>query len=66
MPKLSELRKLLDQDQRIREDFISTLASFFERHHIEVSVEDLAGVDDIVGYLFSLPPNTISTDPGTR
>ena len=64
MPKIGELRRLLDEDQRMRDDFISTLASFFERHHIEVRLEDLGGADDVVGYLFSsLPTTTAGADP---
>jgi hypothetical protein len=63
MPRITELRRLFDVDQRLREDFISTLAGFFERHHIEVSPEDLEGAEDIVGYLFS-PRPLAATDGG--
>jgi hypothetical protein len=52
--RISDLRRLFEEDQRMREDFISTLTGFFERHHIEVSPEDLKGADDVVGYLFSV------------
>jgi len=52
MPRMSDLWRLLEEDHRLREDFISILGSFFERHNIEVSLEDLQGAEDVVGFLF--------------
>lgn len=53
MPRMRDLPRLLDENPQMREDFIAMLASFFERHHIEVTPEDLQGAEDVVGYLFS-------------
>ncbi|MGH2583967.1 MAG: hypothetical protein ACRDJE_03550 [Dehalococcoidia bacterium] len=65
MPRMSDLWRLLEEDPRLREDFISILGSFFERHSIEVSPEDLQGADDVVGLLFSahLAPSPPTTSP---
>jgi hypothetical protein len=52
VPRMRDLPRLLEENAQIRGDFIAMLASFFERHHIEVTPEDLGEADDIVGYVF--------------
>ncbi|MGH2588627.1 MAG: hypothetical protein ACRDJE_27195, partial [Dehalococcoidia bacterium] len=59
VPRMPDLPRLLDENPQMRADFIMMLASFFERHHIEVSPDDLGEADDIVGYVFG------SHTPGT-
>ncbi|MGH2588018.1 MAG: hypothetical protein ACRDJE_24120 [Dehalococcoidia bacterium] len=62
MPRMRDLPRILEENAQIRRDFIAMLASFFERHHIEVTPEDLGDADDIVGYVFGpRSPGTSAT-----
>jgi hypothetical protein len=63
---MRDLPRLLDENPQMREDFVGMLASFFERHHIEVTPEDLGEADDIVGYVFGPHAPTTSTETSAQ
>lgn len=53
-PGLEDLPRLLAEDPAVREDLISTLVGFCERHSIEATPAELVGLtevgDDVSGY----------------
>jgi hypothetical protein len=53
MATLDDLPRMVSENPQVREDLISTLAAFCQRHGIEAAPEDfigLAGGDDTTGH----------------
>ena len=57
MASLDDLSKMLEDRPDVREDFVSTLLGFFQRHGIEVNANDIKGFqvsEEARGYLSAL------------
>jgi hypothetical protein len=65
MASLDDLPQMIAENQQLRDDFISTLTAFCQRHGIEAGPEDfigLAGGDDTEGQILNtgLPTGTVA------